>query len=107
MRTLNLNSIDKSPLDLVGTFVEIHWAIGNKMAARQCEKCVYLVRGAEGGMVCVELVYDAIEGVHKHDAIYWVPVSAVQVMRRLTETEAERRIARLETEAIHPDMPRD
>ncbi len=79
----------------------------NKLAARQCEKCVYLVRGAEHGMLCVELVYDAIDGVRRQDAIYWVPLNAIQVLRMLTEKEAELRIERLEREAIDPHAPRD
>lgn len=107
MSLMNLSQIDKSPLSLVGTFCEVHWAIGNRLAKRQCEKCVYLVRGVENDMVCCELVYDAIEGVHRQDTIYWVPITAIQYLRRLTEKEAERRIERLEREAMAADHPRD
>jgi|GEM_PF-2147408 len=106
MNSINLSQIDRTTLSLVGSFVEVRWASGNRLARRQCEKCVYVVRGFESGMVCVELVYDAIEGIHAHDAIYWVPVTAVQYLKRLTDTEAERRVQRLEREALG-DHPRD
>ncbi|MCU0317117.1 MAG: hypothetical protein MUC92_11045 [Fimbriimonadaceae bacterium] len=103
---ISLTEREKHPLDLVGSFVEIYWNSTSRMAKRQCEKCVYLVRGLQPGMVCVELIYDAIEGVHKHESIYWVPIEAVQYMRVLTERRAKHRIETLERE-VHQDMPRD
>lgn len=106
MSNISLNNVDRSPLSLVGTFVEVHWAPGNKLSARQCEKCVYLVRGVENGMVCLELVYDAIEGIHRHDAIYWVPLQGISFVRALSDRLAEQRIQRLELDAVS-DMPRD
>ena len=106
MSEISLSNVDKTPLSLVGSIVEVMWAPNNKLAARQCEKCVYVVRGLDQGVVCLELVYDAIEGVHRHDAIYWVPLIGIQYMRKLSEKVAEQRIQRLEDEAVS-DMPRD
>jgi hypothetical protein len=93
-------------MDFVGTFVEVRWTNTHVLAKRQCEKCVYLVRGVDGDMMCLELVYDAIEGVHKKDAIYWVNVLSVQYLRVLTLTEAQRRIETLERE-VFEEMPKD
>lgn len=107
MLNVNTSTLDRSVLSLVGGFAEVTWVTNNKLAARQCEKCVYLVRGAEYGMLCVELVYDAIEGRRRNDAIYWVPTTAVQSMRVLSEKEANRRIETLEREAVDPSTPRD
>ncbi len=96
---------DRSALELVGTYCEVHWTGTNRLAKRQCEKCVYVVRGHSGPMVCVELVYDAIDGVHRRDATYWVPMDAIQYMRVLTVHEAQARIDRLERE-VFEDSPR-
>lgn len=101
-----LTERDRHPLDLVGSYCEIYWSSTNRLAKRQCEKCVYVVRGVVGDMVCVELVYDAIEGEHRHDHIYWVPVTAIQYMRMLTEHAASYRIESLEREPGHAG-PRD
>lgn len=104
---VDLSSREKTPLSLVGAFVQVHWVAECHLAERQCERCVYVVRGLEGGLVCVELIYDAIDGVHRHDAIHWVPVQAISFMRVLTEKEAELRIQRLEKTVFGPDHPRD
>ncbi|MCA0361636.1 MAG: hypothetical protein LCH41_11365 [Armatimonadetes bacterium] len=104
--SVSLPERDKTPLAFIGAFVEIHWSSTNRMAKRQCEKCVYTVRGLEGPMICVELIYDAIEGVHRKDAIYWVPTDAIQYMHVLSESAALRRIESLEREALG-DHPRD
>lgn len=95
---------DRSPLQMVGALVEVRWTSTNVLAKRQCEKCVYLVRGLAGDMICLELVYDAIDGVHMKDAIYWVNILSIQYLRVLTESEAQQRIERLEREALehHP-----
>lgn len=103
---LSLTARDTSPLNLVGAFCEVFWTPGNKLARRQCEKCVYVVRGIENNMVCLELIYDAIEGEHRNDHIYWVPIMAIQYLRVLSETKAQFRIDRLEREAMQ-GMPRD
>lgn len=107
MADITLSNIDKSELSLVGTFAEVRWTANNRLAARQCEKCVYLVRGVQNEMLCIELVYDAIEGSHRNDTIYWVPMQAIQYLRVLSDKEAQRRIDRLEREAFEGDMPRD
>lgn len=96
----------KHELKLVGSYVEVFWTATSRLSKRQCEKCVYSVRGQADDMICLELIYDAIDGVHRHDAIYWAPMSAVQYLRVLTEHEAEARIERLEREVLS-DMPRD
>lgn len=105
--TISLANVDRSELKLVGSFVQVHWSEECSLSIRQCEKCVFLVRGLEQGMVCVELIYDAIEGVHCHDAIYWVPLRAIDTMRLLSEKEAERRMNILERQALSADKPRD
>lgn len=102
----DLSSRDTSELSLVGSFVEVYWTATSRLAKRQCERCVYVVRGAVEGLVCVELVYDAIDGEHRKDAIYWVPLSNIQYLRVLTRSEAEHRIERLEREALE-NMPKD
>jgi len=104
--TTKLGDLERGELPIVGTFCEIRWTSSNIMAKRQCEKCVYLVRGAHGPLVCVELVYDAIEGIGGQDKIYWVPVEAIQVMRVLTIAQAQARMDRLEREAMG-DSPKD
>jgi hypothetical protein len=104
--TTKLAELERCEIPLVGTFCEIRWTATNVMAQRQCEKCVYLVRGACGSLVCVELVYDAIEGHNSQDKVYWVPVEAVQVMRVLTMAQAQARMDRLEREAM-ADHPKD
>lgn len=103
---LDVSKRDRSRLQLVGTFVEVRWAATNALAKRQCEKCVYLVRGVEGDMLCVELVYDAIDGAHTRDAIYWVNILSLQYLRVLSDHEAQRRIDRLEREATE-EVPKD
>jgi hypothetical protein len=102
----NVTKRDRSQLNLIGTYVEVRWTSTNVLSKRQCEKCVYLVRGIAGDMICIELVYDAIDGVHKKDSIYWVNILSVQYLRVLTEAEAQHRIDRLEREALE-EMPRD
>jgi hypothetical protein len=106
MTELNVATRDRHELDLVGNFCEVFWTPANKLARRQCEKCVYVVRAYKGDMICLELVYDAIDGIHKKDAIYWVPVNAVNYLRILSESEAQRRIDRLERE-VYESMPKD
>lgn len=106
MEGFNVAKQDRSPLELVGSFVEVRWTGTNVLAKRQCEKCVYLVRGVVGDMICVELVYDAIDGVHRRDSIYWVSILSVQYLRVLADSEAQRRIERLEREAL-AEMPKD
>lgn len=104
--SLTLPERDKNPLEMVGSYVEIYWSATNRMAKRQCEKCVYVVRGQSGNLLAVELIYDAIEGVHRHDSVYWVPSESVQYMRVLSESAALRRIETLERE-VFEDRPRD
>lgn len=106
MLNMKLSERETQAVPLVGSFCEIHWTSTNRMAKRQCEKCVYLVRGIEGEMLCVELIYDAIEGEHRHDHIYWVPTSAVQTLRLLTLNQAQHRVEILEKQA-YEDLPRD
>ncbi|MBL8086925.1 MAG: hypothetical protein JNM85_02500 [Chthonomonas sp.] len=105
MISYKLEEIEKTALPLVGTLCEISWNSTNRMAKRQCEKCVYVVRGLEGPMLCVELLYDAIDGEHRKDHIYWVPADAVQALRVLTPSKAQYRIETLEREALE-DQPR-
>ncbi len=106
MESLSIINRQRSRLELVGSFVEVRWTSTNVLAKRQCEKCVYSVRGIEGDMLCIELVYDAIEGVHRHEAIYWVNILSVQYLRVLTDAEAQRRVERLEREALE-EHPKD
>jgi hypothetical protein len=106
MAQTGLENRKKTRLDLIGSYCEVMWSATNRMAKNQCSKCVYLVRGIEPGLICLELVYDAIEGVHRHDAIYWVPSDALQYLRVLDEKAAERRIEALEKE-VYEDKPRD
>ncbi|MBS1704352.1 MAG: hypothetical protein JST40_00650 [Armatimonadetes bacterium] len=101
-----LSERDKTVLKLIGSYCEIYWSANNRLAKRQCEKCVYVVRGMEGEMVCVELIYDSIDGEHHRDSIFWVPVSSIQYMRVLSEAAAMRRIETLEREVIE-NFPRD
>ncbi len=103
---IELSARDHSPLNLVGSWVEIRWTSTHSLAKRQCEKCVYQVRGAAGNLVCVELVYDAIDGVHRKDAIYWTGIESFQYLRVLTEAEAQRRIHALEREVLE-HLPKD
>lgn len=103
---VSLAERDRSALDVVGSYVEIFWSSTNRLAKRQCDKCVYVVRGTAPGLVCVELIYDAIDGEHRHDHIYWAPLDAIQYMRVLSQKAAEHRIERLEREASE-DMPKD
>lgn len=104
--TMPMMNKDRKELELVGTYCEIYWTASNRLAKRQCEKCVYYVRGIENNLVCVELIYDAIEGEHRQDKIYWVPTEAIQYMHVLTEAVAMRRIETLEREAYN-DRPLD
>jgi len=96
----------RTRLDVVGSYCEVHWTASNRLAKHQCNQCVYLVRGIESGLICLEMVYDAIEGVHRNDAIYWVSVDALQYLRVLTDKAAERRMESLEREAAE-DKPLD
>lgn len=103
---VSLAERDRNQLELMGSYVEVYWCATNRLAKRQCDKCVYLVRGTSPGMICLELVYDAIEGEHRHDAVYWVPVDSIQYLRLLSERAAQHRIDRLEEE-LAADKPRD
>jgi hypothetical protein len=103
---LNVLNRDRTHLSMVGQFVEVRWTSANVLAKRQCEKCVYMVRGHENDMICLELVYDAIDGLHKHDAVYWVNVLTVQYLRVLSEKEAQHRVEILEREVMG-DHPKD
>lgn len=98
--TLTLIDRDRSTLSLNGSYCEVNWTSTHRLAKRQCEKCVYLVRGVDNFMICLELIYDAIDGVHKHDSVYWVPASAIQYLRVLSEAAATRRIENLEREVM-------
>jgi hypothetical protein len=82
------------------------WTATNRMAKHQCQRCVYLVRGVEGGMIGIEMVYDAIEGDHQYDGIYWVPIEAIQYLHILDINAAQRRIDNLERE-IAEELPKD
>ena len=106
MMDMKLEERDRTTLSLVGSYCQVHWTGTNRLAKRQCEKCVYTVRGYEGGMVCLELIYDAIDGVHGKDAIYWVPMDAIQYLRVISEAAAKARIEALERENLE-DRPRD
>jgi len=106
MDQMHLENRHRSRLDLVGSYCEVMWDATNRMAKHQCSKCVYLVRGCEPGLICLEMVYDAIEGIHRYDAIYWVPIEALQYLRVLERKVAERRIETLEREAMQ-EHPRD
>ncbi|MCG9895431.1 MAG: hypothetical protein MH204_08155 [Fimbriimonadaceae bacterium] len=103
---ITLAERDKSEISLVGSYVEVYWSATNRLAKRQCEKCVYMVRGQAPGLVCLELIYDAIDGVHKSDAIYWVGIESVQYMRILSERSAQHRIETLEREHLE-HLPKD
>lgn len=106
MLSTPLSERDRRPLELVGAYCEVHWATSNRLAKRQCDKCVYVVRGTNNDMVCLELIYDAIEGEHRKDHIYWVPITAIQYLRVLSEAAAARRIETLEREVLE-EHPRD
>lgn len=104
--TMDTIKIDTTPLTLVGSFCEVFWTATSRLAKRQCEKCVYVVRGKEQDMICLELIYDAIDGVHKSDEIHWVPMAAIQYLKVLTPVVARRRMETLEREAFE-NHPRD
>jgi hypothetical protein len=106
MMDIKLEQRDRTTLELVGCYCQVHWTHTNRLAKRQCEKCVYTVRGIEGAMICLELIYDAIDGVHKRDAIYWVPIDAVQYLHVISEAAAKHRIELLEREVME-EAPRD
>lgn len=106
MDQAQLETRHRARLDLVGSYCEVMWDATNRMAKHQCSRCVYVVRGFEPGLICLEMVYDAIDGVHRFDAIYWVPTAAIQYLRVLERKAAERRIETLEREALQ-DQPRD
>lgn len=106
MSTMLLSDRPHQTIDLVGSYCEIYWASTSRMAKRQCEKCVYIVRGQSNDMLCVELIYDAIEGEHRQDYIYWVPSSAVQYLKVISQARAQTRIETLERE-VFEEMPRD
>ena len=103
--TMETLKIDTTPLTLVGSFCEVFWTATSRLAKRQCEKCVYLVRGKEADMICLELIYDAIDGVHKSEEIHWVPMAAVQYLKVLTPNVAKRRMETLERE-VYENLPR-
>ena len=103
---LKISSLDRSELSLVGSFVEVRWTSTHVLSKRQCEKCVYIVRGIQGDMLCLQLIYDAIEGVHRTDALYWANILSVQYLRVLTEKQAQHRIDTLEREALE-ELPKD
>lgn len=102
----NVLSIDRSRLDLVGQLVEVRWTAGHPFAKLQSEQCVYAVRGTENDLICLELVYNANDGAHRKDAIYWVNVLAVQYMRVLSAREAQSRVEFFERE-FELDRPHD
>ena len=102
----DVQSFKRSKLDLVGSFVEVRWAAGHVFARKQCEQCVYAVRGLEEDMICLELVYDATDGVHRTDSVYWVNVLAVQYLRALTDRDVKTRIEHFEREFVAA-RPRD
>ncbi len=103
---INVLNRDCSRLSLIGSYAEVRWTATHFLAKRQCEQCVYVVRGHENDLLCVELIYDAIDGMHRRDAIYWVPMTAVQYLRTLSEREAHHRIEILEHQAMD-DHPKD
>ncbi len=97
---------DRPKLHLIGQLVEVRWAAGHPFAKKQCDQCVYAVRGIEYDMICLDLVYDAADGVHRTDAIHWVNVLAVQYLRVLSEREAKMRVEFFERE-FELERPRD
>jgi len=103
---VNVLQSDRSRLDLVGQFVEVRWSTSHAFAKKQCDQCVYVVRGLESDMICLDLAYDAIDGVHRTDSVYWVNVLSVQYLRVLSEREVERRVAHFERE-FEMSHPRD
>jgi hypothetical protein len=102
----NVVSVDRSRLEFVGQLVEVKWSSSHAFAKKQCEQCVYAVRGHENDMICLELVYDAVDGAHGKDAVYWVNVLSVQYLRVLGEREAQSRITFYERE-FQLDRPHD
>ena len=102
----NVVSVDRSKLELVGQLVEVKWSANHAFAKKPCEQCVYVVRGMEFDMICLELVYDAVDGTHGRDAVYWVNVLSVQYLRVLGEREARSRIEFYERE-FQLDRPHD
>lgn len=101
--TIELSDRDLSRIELIGSLCQANWSFEGK---RQCEKCVYAVRGLEGSMICLELVYDAVDGMHKHDEVLWIPTSSIQYLKALTPTDAKRLIEGLEKRA-YDGHPRD
>jgi len=99
-------SLHRSKLDLIGQLVEVRWSPDHTFARKQCEKCVYVVRGIEHGMICLDQVYDATEGVHRKEAAHWVPMNSVHYLRVLSEREAKVRIEFFERE-FELDRPHD
>lgn len=106
MVTHELTEAAKAPLSLVGSYCQVHWTSTHRLSKRQCEKCVYVVRGKEADMICLELIYDAIDGEHRLDEIHWVPTSAIQYLKVLSLATAKRRIENLEREVFN-DVPKD
>ncbi|MCO5297100.1 MAG: hypothetical protein M9921_09610 [Fimbriimonadaceae bacterium] len=102
---INVLDRDRSRMELVGQFVEVRWTPG-PLAEHRADQCVYLVRGHENDMLCLELVYRKKDGVHDHDGIFWVNVLAVQYMRVLSDREAQQRVEALEREVMEKH-PRD
>jgi hypothetical protein len=103
---LNINKVTRTPLSLVGSIVEVRWTISNPLSKELCEESVYVVRGVESDMICLELLYAQTDGVHNHDMIFWVNILSVQYLRVLGDREAERKIDRLERRALN-QLPRD
>ena len=99
-------SLDRPKLDLIGRLVEVQWSPSHVFSKKPCDRCVYAVRGLESDMICVELVYDAKDGVHRTDSVYWVNVLAVSYLRVLSEEEARSRVEFYERE-FESDCPRD
>ena len=94
------------PLELVGSYCQVNWTATHRLAKRQCDKCVYTVRGKEVDMLCLELLYDAIDGEHRQEEIHWVPLSAIQYLKVLTPAAAKRRMEQLERE-VFLEAPKD
>lgn len=106
MVTHELTDTHYTELKLIGSYCQVHWTSTHRLSKRQCEKCVYVVRGKEADMICLELIYDAIEGEHRHDEIHWVPTAAIQYLKVLSPAAAKRRIESLERE-VFDDVPKD
>lgn len=102
----DVHSFQRSKLELVGALVQVKWALGHEFAKKQCDRCIYAVRGIAYDMICLELVYDAHDGAHRSDSIYWVNVLAVQYLHVLSEREVKHRVEHFERE-FQEGLPRD